>query len=108
MFKQIPSLKYRAAGVPAVYTRMASTPLLRERVRLVGVRLETDRHRVNPNRIYVGVEARSERRLPSGEVVEVWGNTQWLDTAVFRNLLTEKEAEAWVVSGFAPAANDAG
>jgi hypothetical protein len=106
MFRKIPSLQYRKSAVPAVQTRFALNPIVRDRVRLVGVTLETDAHRANPNRLYVGVEARVRHHLPTGEVVEAWGETRWLDTAVYRNLLTEEEARAWLSTGFAPAANE--
>jgi hypothetical protein len=104
MFRKNPSLRYRSE--PAVLTRFATVPLVRERSRLVGVRLETDQHRVNPNRVYVGVEHLKRVSLPNGERVEVWADVQWLDTSCYRNLLTEQEAREWVATGFSQAAND--
>lgn len=106
MFRKSPFQKYRASATPAVVTRLALTPLTRERVRLIGVALETDPHRVNPNRLYVGVQERFLYQLATGESVEHWGRTKWLDLARYRDLLTEEEAAAWLAHGFAPAAND--
>lgn len=107
MAKQVSKTSRPAPAAPAVYTRLAVTPLERRGARLVGVRLVSDPHRVTSRWLEVGVRFSRISYTSDEQFLVVWSGVHWLDLRQYQGILSAEEATAWVASGFASAANDA-
>lgn len=95
--KQSPRFTPATARAPKTYTRVATAPLAYSpRTTLAAVQVVVDYRRRPTVSTLVGV-----RRAGAATTA-----IEWLSSAISARILAETDVRAWLVTGFAPAAND--